>query len=767
MVMAGSCSMQDDGNMFVINELMASNKTGLLADDGATYDWIEIRNTSSHAASLSGYALAKDTTDEGWEFPDTTLQPNQCIVVYATKAELKRDLHCDFKLSKKSDTIYLMRNADVVNQVIYKKLKTDQALHLTDQGEYKKTYSQTPGFENTRKGREQYFAQMEQQRKSPLRIWEYLSKNPTPLPDDEKSYEWIELKNTSGKPVSLKEYALTDDMDNPRQMPLPDQMLAPGQTILIADKEKSLDGESIILTHNGRFADGICAGETYCGISIGRLAGRDGFVYFGRPTPGAENTTLSHSEIAKAPKFDTKPGQYKKDTLRVALKTHGLKVHYTLDNSVPTMESPVYEQPIPITQTTIVRAFAEDSTMLPSSIVTATYLLNENHTLPVVSITARHEDLFSPETGIYMPGPGADEDYPNYGANFWKPWERFAHIELLDGKEGFSVDCGIKIFGAFSRARDKKSFHIKLHKRYGDGHIKYDLFGNGEEDEYKSFVLRSGSQDDNGVMVRDEFFTTLMSQQSPTLHVQAYRPVVLYINAEYWGVYYIREKVNEEFVARHLGVKPESVSLLVGVGSAQRGTNSEYRQLEEYVRTHDMRSAEAYRYMQAHVDFNSLIDYKIAEFYTGNCDVGNIRFFKSSDKACNGKWHWLFYDLDWGFYYETPLRFYIREDCTRASGASLAPFNLIISRLLQNPDFRKQFRQRWQYHMQNTFSEKNAVALFDKMIADIKPEMERNCRRWPSMGYASWERNVQRFREKIVSRREFLQREVNQELGTE
>ena len=34
---------------------------------------------------------------------------------------------------------------------------------------------------------------------------------------------------------------------------------------------------------------------------------------------------------------------------------------------------------------------------------------------------------------------------------------------------------------------------------------------------------------------------------------QAYRPCVLYLNGEYWGVYFLREKRNRFFVAQHEG----------------------------------------------------------------------------------------------------------------------------------------------------------------------------------------------------------------------
>lgn len=756
-----SCLDGPGEDVFVINELMATNKTGVLACDGEPHGWIEIRNNSDKAYSLRGFTLTKASGKDSWEFPDTIVQPKSCILVFAAKKEFDDNLSCGFKLSTKGDTIQLLtRSGKVCSVVEYKRLKSDQAIKLTNKGDYKKTYKQTPGFNNDDKGRKAYLQYIESQRECPLRIWEYINKVPT----TEKFSRWVEIKNISDKTVDLGEYCITNEMESPDLIQLPTYQLAPGQITAVIYKDKRLKGDCLILTKNKKFADGICAAETYLGVSVGRKEDSNGFFYFSSPTPKHENSTKGFEDVAEVPEFDVEPGIYKKDKIVLKIKTHGTIVHYTVDGKIPSYTSPIYKDSIIIDKNTVVRAFAEQSECLRSKMVTGTYLLNEKHTLPVFSITMDYDDLYDPAKGIYVKGYYAQDDHPYTGANFWQPWEKLAHIEYFDGKEGFSYDCGIRIFGAYSRARSKKSFHIKFGRRYGQTHLEYDLYNRGKIEDVKHLVLRSGSQDDHGVMVRDEFFTRLMSEHSPNLHVQAYRPVILYLNGEYFGVYYIREKVNEEFVGSHLNVDPETATVLMGAGAAEVGTNKEYRALENYARTHDMKNDSVYKYMDEHIDFLSLIDYKIGEYYSGNCDVGNIRFIKSSDPSCDNKWYWIYYDLDWGFYYYTPPRFYLRENCTRASGGSLAPFNLFVSRLLQNPKFRKLFLERWAYHMENTFCEKNALTLFNQMIKDIEPEMERNCKRWPELGYASWQRNVEKFREKLKERPARLHKEMLEEL---
>lgn len=756
LLMLSSCETEPEGTVFVINEVNASNKTGLMAEDGETHDWIEIKNISEKEYSLRGYSLAKDSGMVTWQFPDTVLGPNECMLVFATKKELKKQLSCGFKISGKGECLQLItRSGRVMSEASYKKLKGDQVLKYTKKEKYKKTYKQTPGFENDKDGYQQYLELIESQRKDPLKIWEYMTK----VPGGDKNIRWIEIKNTSNAPVKLNDYALTNDMDEPDLMTLPEQELAPGAFFLVADKDKKLSSQVLILTKKKKFVDAVNAHKTYLGVSIGRKNGSKGFFYYNEPTPNAENTTKAFEDITDEPEFNHHPGAYDKKKIYLKFKNKDAKVYYTLDGSLPTRSSKVFKDSILIEKNTIVRAFVEDSVNLASPVTTSTFIVGTKHKLPIVSLVINNEDLYDYHTGIYVAGPGASADFPHVGANYWKKWEKKAHIEFIEGKDGFSTDCGLKIFGGYSRALDKKSFHIKLHGRYGRSKVDYDMYNRGKKDDVKSFVLRSGSQDYTGVMARDEFFTSLMAQNSPNLYVQAYRPVVVYLNAEYWGIYYVREKINREYVAKHLNVDPSTANLLMAQHGALVGNSTEYINLCKYATSHNMKVDSVFKYMEDHVDFESLIDEKIGQFYSNNTDVGNIRYFKSTDPKCDGKWHWIYYDLDATFECIKPLSYYVEGSTLFAEASSVGPYNVLPCQLLKNPKFRQLFIERWAYHMKNTFEPEHALKVFDGIINTIDPEMERECQRWPQMSYTSWKKNCERFREKIRNRPSMLQPE--------
>ena len=137
-------------NAFVISEIMASNHTGLCAQDGKLYDWIEIKNTSNGTASLGKLSLM--VTDKAgkpkkknkskkkqWQFPDIEVKPGECVLVFASKEEVSdstQELHANFKLPSDGATVKLMAEDEVVNEVKYPRLDDDQCYRLVADSTY-------------------------------------------------------------------------------------------------------------------------------------------------------------------------------------------------------------------------------------------------------------------------------------------------------------------------------------------------------------------------------------------------------------------------------------------------------------------------------------------------------------------------------------------------------------------------------------------------------------------------------------------------------
>ena len=725
----------DYDSLLVINELMVNNRTGLCGPDGEPADWVEIKRLadSDDRLTASEFTLVvKKNNGKENSLPITWKQGEGIAVFFV-------------KLPKEGACVQLLSpNGDVVSEVTYPTLAPDESYARGDDGSFEATRWQSPGFDNDASGYEAYCQQMDDVRVGPLLIWEVFSRA------EKRKDCWVELKNVSDSTIDLTGYALVKKNQlSSSSNPLNGESyyLSPGKTIVIPFKLG--DAETVILTKDGQFIDGVCAKQTYYGTSMGRVDGRKGLYFFAAPTCGRENTAAAYRFISKAPQLMRKGT---KGEVVALLGVGGGLVHYTLDGSLPTSSSPVLTDTLTIHKTTVVRAYAEgDSMTLRSPITTTTFLIDEPDTLPVVSIAIDEADLYDFNRGIYADGPGYSPQWPHKGANFWKSWTRNAHVELIEGSQRtLASDCGLKIFGGFSRYEAKKSFTVKFKNCYGNSSFTHDFFATGSPTELHDLVLRSGSQDWNRCMIRDEFFTSLMAEHCPSLLIQAYRPVSLYVNGGYFGLYFLREKIDKHFVARKLSVSEDSITIIASNQYLEEGQKAPFTQLMNYIRSHSMADVESYEYVKARVDLQGLIDYKLGEIYSGNTDVGNVRMVRSADAGCDGRWYFVFYDLDASWTGNKPTASYYLLSGSDAQQGGL--HNRMIGSLLANPDFRQLFLERLSFHMHNTFEPKHATAVFDALVGTIRPDMQRNCERWPQLSYRQWEKNIEAFRARFADR---------------
>jgi len=105
----------------VINEFMASNTSTLADPQGEFDDWIELRNVTEAAVSLTGRYLSDEPNNpRKWQFPvGTTIPANGYLLVWADEdTTITNGLHASFKLSGSGDELYLTDTDANLNQVL-------------------------------------------------------------------------------------------------------------------------------------------------------------------------------------------------------------------------------------------------------------------------------------------------------------------------------------------------------------------------------------------------------------------------------------------------------------------------------------------------------------------------------------------------------------------------------------------------------------------------------------------------------------------------
>ncbi len=542
-----------------------------------------------------------------------------------------------------------------------------------------------------------------------------------------------------------------------------------------ANFKLSSSGETVFLTHKTTgLVDSVSFGEIPVGYSFGRDAEQiQRWVFFEEPTPGEQNHSGSISEVIQDEVEFSISEMFLSGSRELVLScAEGAgEIHYTLNSSKPSANSPVYKAPILINKNTVVKAAVFKEGSVPGKIATRTYLFGEQSTLPVISVAADSSDLWDNETGIYVLGDNYEDEVPYMGANFWQDWEKQASIEMIEpsGQRAFSLNCGIKIFGGWSRANNQKSLAIFFRKEYGDAQLKnYQLFYSKPIDNFKSIVLRNSGNDYSFSKMRDAMMTTLVSNLN--IDLQASRASALYLNGKYWGLINIREKVNEEFLESNHGFSADSIDLLEWNGSAIEGKSDKYWELIGFLNENSLKPDASYAQVEKQIDIENYIDYQLSQIYFDNRDWpgNNIKYWRP--QTTDGKWRWIMFDTDFGFgiyndkaYLDNTLQFAL---ATNGPDWPNPPWStLIFRKLLENEKFRNRFINRYADILNTTFKPAHVIALIDSMASAIEPEIPRQNARWSAPDVSFWQQNIVNMRTFATYRGENVRKHIRQQFS--
>ena len=754
-------SLTSGSSPLQISEVMNQNTSTLKDDYGDYADWVEIHNTSPAAVNLSGYYLSdKVAKPLKWKFPDVTLQPDGYLVVFCSGKGVPKDptdtqhLDANFGLSASEAVVLSAPDGHALDSVQLQKINADFSLARNSQGTFESCAQPTPGYPNDANGYAEMTAQ--QSLSGPVVISEVRPYDPAYAnAASGKVYGWVEVKNISNAPVNLQGYGLTDNMKDPGKWRFPGITLQPGSEKLIVcnASNNSTSGANLqanfklptagaivgLFDSSDKLLDRINVPGELADLSYGRMSGNAGFFYFQTPTPGTQNAG-GYRGVAGQPAVELTGGVYMgTQQVNITAGNSSDEVRYTTDGSTPTQSSALYSGPLSIKQTTALRVRAFKAGCLPSPVVTSTYFIGSTHSLPLISIVTDPGLLFDPTTGIYELGPNA-KPVANQPANASPPHyqvanylakgqvsERPASFEVLDdsGKEVFDQNIAIRIQGGFSRDNPQKSFAIYARGQYGPDTMNYPFFSDLPFTQYHSLQLRDGGQADLYGKINEDVVLNLAKGQINCL-TQDIKPYVVYINGQYWGVYYMEEKRNSHFVAQHTGIADNvGMNLLVGAGVSsdrthlKNGTNAGYKALMSYVQTHDMSQAANFNYVAAQFDTNSFMDEMINEIYIANNDVYNMEFYQIP----GGKWEQIFYDFCWTLGDPTSQTLAMRMGNTCGS--------TMFDALLQYVPWKEAFLKRFAWTMENIYPTQRVINAINQSSDEIASEMPAERAKFP------------------------------------
>ena len=607
---------------------------------------------------------------------------------------------------------------------------------------------------------------------------EVCASNLNSFPDNNGEFEdWFELYNTTAAPVDIGGWWLSNRAGNPLKWQVPAGTVIPanGRQLFIASKRDEVAGGFIHTNFNlnqteedhvllsdpaGNAIDDFAfapGNRTKTGHARGRTPdGAGAWALMTTPTPGNANGAGTANYLDR-PIFSLAAGYYAAAQNLTLAGPAGSTVRYTLDGSEPTAASTAYAGAIAINTTTVVRAAAFGAAGSQSSFTeTSTYFIGVTHTVPILSMAG--DDVLTLLNGNGGIQPFGNLEY--FGADGVLLGEAVGEFNE-HGQDSWAYDQR----GVDYVARDQTG--------YNDA-IRHPIFRTKDRPKYQRLIIKAAAGDnfnfgpDQPAHIRDAFVQALSQVGELRLDERSYEPCVLYANGQYWGVYDVREKVDDhDFTRYYYGQDEFNLQMLKTWGGTWEEyggpqATADWNALRAYINANDMGDPAAFDYVDSQYNWKSLVDYFCLNSYTVCADWlnWNTGWWRGLDPTGeHKKWGYILWDMDATFGHYTnftgiPDQSPNADPCTAENlpDPGGQGHTLILEKLISENQMVHDYYVNRYADLGNTlFSCDYMIPFLDSLVNLIAPEMPGQIARWGGT-MAEWEVNVQLIRDFIEAR---------------
>ena len=462
--------------------------------------------------------------------------------------------------------------------------------------------------------------------------------------------------------------------------------------------------------------------------------------------------------------FFSAHGGFYEDVLSIELYNYYPQNHirFTTNGNRPTAQSPLYEEALVLDEClysksdiyTIVNC-PEESFFLPDSVrhciviraavfdendscvsqvMTQSYFIRslgcDTHGLPAVSLCADSLDLFDYHRGIFVPGAWCSSNLPLWTGNYFRrgiEWERRCNVEFYDNENcGINQEAGLRTHGGASRRFQQKGMKLFARKEYGKKRFKHKFFSDTPVNSIKHFSLKP-FRCSNWMQIGVNDPLTHRVARQLDIDVLGTRAVVVFLNGEYWGIYYMEEATDGHYLEDHYGVDPDSCNIIENWTTLDSGDDAEWQELYDWVESADLSQPENYDFLCSKIDMHNFIDYLVFELYSANVDwpANNIRCWQAGDR----KWRWIFFDGDGCFFRNWDVFANIVDTCDNL-GPSNTTSTLFYRRLLRNTDFVEDLGSRFVDLMTDMLNYDHTGPIFAELCEEIEDEIPYQSQRF-------------------------------------
>jgi hypothetical protein len=416
--------------------------------------------------------------------------------------------------------------------------------------------------------------------------------------------------------------------------------------------------------------------------------------------------------------------------------------------------NPSYLPFSPVKKATVVRARAYVDGV-PGAAAAATYFVSSgaafDYPVSLVSMFFNEADFFDYDHGIYVAGvdhvTSTGGRVCNWG-NFNRGGtasERAGHFQLFDqGSLALDQAVGFRIHGNCSRRNAFKSLRVIADRDYeARNEFDHPFFDDPVPDAtvpgntgHKALILRSPS-------INEVSFCRLYQPIYGGVGGRL-RHVIQFLNGEYWGLSYLRDRLDENYLARHYDLDPENLALVnikygFEVGSTdQRAFDldhgipadmDDFTAMRNFITSNSMASAANYDQARGLLDMDSFIDHLILKIFAGDDHYAPEYVFwrarePRDDGFGDGRWRVIVKDFDSSLFtanYVSGL----------ATGTHPRPFGFeLFQSLLANPSFRNDFINRFADLLNAHFQPARFQAIIQAAYDEAQPLWNEVSARW-------------------------------------
>ncbi|MFA7325648.1 MAG: lamin tail domain-containing protein [Candidatus Kapaibacterium sp.] len=767
-----------------INEVCSSNSESLYDEDSDTPDWIELYNYSDQPVNLSTWKISDQPDSElAWQFPDTIINPNEYLLVYASGKNLIGITKLSMK-TKSFGSIVPFNNRDayryrykqltgdfhaelkvrsILNEGVWSLCGIQIRADLSDTTNFfgmfvgskakdgffnywRDTILYIPKFKALYGSLNLPYTKLSLTRKNDSLYCSYIDRNGNEgykesyhnfLPDN----ILIGVSVSANNENQFAEFILDSFLINNEYTDLINLDL-----FEVNEKEAGIDSyyneihtnfsikddETLYLYNNNIIVDSVKL-QPMSGDVSNMLNDENEWRITDKPTPAEKNGFGYLTRLSK-PMISFKNGNID------ITDTNDATIRYTLDNSLPNLESKIYNlsQPITLSKTTVIKAIVYKDNYLPSFVQSELIRINEpEFKLPIISISVDSADLWG-QYGIL---------------NTIYNSQKVASLNYYDMNSNLSSNILIKVHGQSSRFLPQKSLRIYSDKKSDYTRIKNVFFDNVHK-EYDQLVLRNSGQDWNSLYIRDSFNSVIASKLQNQIYAQ-YKPIIFYLNNEFYGLINLRERIEDEFLSDIYNLNDKSINFFENNGITVRGDYFEYL---NFVNKFKDNNSTNINDIKNYLDVNNFFDYSLLYIYSINSDWPSLNVKLFNSKQGDRKFRYIVNDLDVTYGYSADKQSF--DKIESILNDTINDYSVVFNKVIKNSQLKVQFLSRAADLINSVFRTENMKSVLDSLTEQIREYIPLQQQRWEG-SCIDWEEKIDVMKVFLEERPAFFMNNLN------